>query len=225
MKTKLLKSAVFAAIAVTSFNASAVLVNGSVLNFTAYNGAGAIPADGNGSWFVIEPASTGVVGISSFNGLIVGTTQEATGSHGGVPDGSESPTIDNPHEFFYNTGMLGTVSDTNILTSTNNTATLDFSGIRWSWAGTDNIVIYAPAQGDSGVATITCALDCGNGDSYMLDYFGHVQLGSPAGIGGEEFFIHLEGTISTVPVPAAAWLFGSGLLGLIGVARRKKALL
>jgi len=26
---------------------------------------------------------------------------------------------------------------------------------------------------------------------------------------------------STVPVPAAAWLFGSGLLGLIGVARRK----
>ena len=26
-----------------------------------------------------------------------------------------------------------------------------------------------------------------------------------------------------VPVPAAAWLFGSGLLGLIGFARRKKA--
>ena len=29
--------------------------------------------------------------------------------------------------------------------------------------------------------------------------------------------------VPTVPVPAAAWLFGSGLLGLIGVARRKKA--
>ena len=29
--------------------------------------------------------------------------------------------------------------------------------------------------------------------------------------------------VSTVPVPAAVWLFGSGLLGLIGVARRKKA--
>lgn len=27
-----------------------------------------------------------------------------------------------------------------------------------------------------------------------------------------------------VPVPAAVWLFGSGLLGLVGVARRKKAL-
>lgn len=29
--------------------------------------------------------------------------------------------------------------------------------------------------------------------------------------------------VSAVPVPAAVWLFGSGLIGLIGVARRKKA--
>lgn len=28
-------------------------------------------------------------------------------------------------------------------------------------------------------------------------------------------------TVSAVPVPAAVWLFGSGLLGLIGVAKRK----
>ena len=28
---------------------------------------------------------------------------------------------------------------------------------------------------------------------------------------------------TAVPVPAAVWLFGSGLLGLVGVARRKKA--
>ena len=29
--------------------------------------------------------------------------------------------------------------------------------------------------------------------------------------------------LTTVPVPAAVWLFGSGLLGLVGIARRKKA--
>jgi len=29
--------------------------------------------------------------------------------------------------------------------------------------------------------------------------------------------------VSAVPVPAAVWLFGSGLLGLVGVSRRKKA--
>jgi len=30
-------------------------------------------------------------------------------------------------------------------------------------------------------------------------------------------------SMSVIPVPAAAWLFGSGLLGLVGMARRKKA--
>jgi len=29
--------------------------------------------------------------------------------------------------------------------------------------------------------------------------------------------------VSSIPVPAAVWLFGSGLLGLIGISRRKKA--
>ena len=31
-----------------------------------------------------------------------------------------------------------------------------------------------------------------------------------------------SGNVSAVPVPAAAWLFGSGLIGLVGLARRKK---
>jgi hypothetical protein len=28
---------------------------------------------------------------------------------------------------------------------------------------------------------------------------------------------------TVIPVPPALWLFGSGLLGLVGIARRKKA--
>ncbi|WP_297293005.1 PEP-CTERM sorting domain-containing protein, partial [Oceanicoccus sp.] len=31
-----------------------------------------------------------------------------------------------------------------------------------------------------------------------------------------------SGDVSAVPVPAAVWLFGSGLVGLIGVSRRKR---
>lgn len=30
-------------------------------------------------------------------------------------------------------------------------------------------------------------------------------------------------SISAIPLPPALWLFGSGLLGLVGIARRKKA--
>lgn len=40
------------------------------------------------------------------------------------------------------------------------------------------------------------------------------------------WFVHsgdVGAAVSSVPVPAAVWLFGSGLLGLIGVARRKAA--
>jgi len=32
-----------------------------------------------------------------------------------------------------------------------------------------------------------------------------------------------SGDVSAVPVPAAVWLFGSGLVGLAGIARRKKS--
>ena len=48
-----------------------------------------------------------------------------------------------------------------------------------------------------------------------------------AGFAGQytqwDFDIVVTDTPSAVPVPAAVWLFGSGLLGLVGVARRKKA--
>jgi len=37
------------------------------------------------------------------------------------------------------------------------------------------------------------------------------------------FSPNFTGTLSKVPVPAAAWLFGTGLIGLVGMARRKKA--
>lgn len=48
-----------------------------------------------------------------------------------------------------------------------------------------------------------------------------------AGFAGQytqwEFDVTVDVASTIIPVPAAAWLFGSGLLGLVGVARRKKA--
>ena len=40
------------------------------------------------------------------------------------------------------------------------------------------------------------------------------------GFQGERAFQYYY--VKPVPLPAAAWLFGSGVLGLIGIARRKK---
>ena len=50
-------------------------------------------------------------------------------------------------------------------------------------------------------------------DDFTSKYYAVYAVWTEAGAGAP---------VSTVPIPAAAWLFGSGLLGLIGVARRKK---
>jgi hypothetical protein len=43
------------------------------------------------------------------------------------------------------------------------------------------------------------------------------------GIGDESWGLdNVQVQVSAVPVPAAVWLFGSGLIGLAAVARRKK---
>ena len=45
-------------------------------------------------------------------------------------------------------------------------------------------------------------------------------------VGGSSLGFRLTslGPINVVPLPAAAWLFGSALVGLIGVARRQKTI-
>jgi len=42
-------------------------------------------------------------------------------------------------------------------------------------------------------------------------------------LAGQSFALNFNVPASVVPVPAAIWLFGSGLLGLVGMAGRKKA--
>ena len=46
---------------------------------------------------------------------------------------------------------------------------------------------------------------------------GAAQIGDPLNLSADAF----SGSLSIVPVPAAVWLFGSGLIGLIGLARCK----
>ena len=46
----------------------------------------------------------------------------------------------------------------------------------------------------------------------------YINIHTVTNLGGE-----IRGQVQVVPIPAALYLFGSGLLGLVGMARRKKA--
>jgi hypothetical protein len=86
----------------------------------------------------------------------------------------------------------------------------------------DPLVVSASALGAGGLAA--------NQFYYTADWTHSITTAEGGfAFGGQIADWHLEGigTIQTqtaVPVPAAVWLFGSGLVGLCGVARRKRQL-
>jgi hypothetical protein len=145
--------------------------------------------------------------------LAVNIVADGFGGSGGagiVPTGSTVAS----HYIFFDpqnvTSQVGTVTfDSDIfgiITSTANLAASDFlvntgvtylnPGLRGLEAG-DNVTI-------TGLREITVDWSA----STPGDYIRVLTDFSPGAV---------------VPIPAAAWLFGSGLLGLIGIARRKKA--
>lgn len=98
------------------------------------------------------------------------------------------------------------------------------------WGGT----WFPLGQASGGVtfyANITGAVTVGNTTTFNYEMFANELIDSTedpgaAGFTGWTAQWHQQGTgvyVSAVPVPAAAWLFGSGLVGLVGVARRKVA--
>ncbi len=69
--------------------------------------------------------------------------------------------------------------------------------------------------------------DLGAGDYGVVVTFTSTIANSGTSYDGNISKWRLEGVMHTgtapIPVPAAVWLFGSGLLGLVGVARRRKS--
>ena len=181
----------------------------------------------SGSWFAMDSDGSGAVEPTEMNPIQVLATLDfadltaATGAHTGSIDGSENPVSD-IWEFFGGVGM-------DYLTAPlvdNNDGTINMSGWTVTWNSPTSVIPMGgdPNQGDTSLATFVCAggAACAVGDAFTLDYTAHVPLGDPSGFGGVLYTLHLDGTVaSVVPVPAAVWLFGSGLLGLVGVARRK----
>lgn len=73
-------------------------------------------------------------------------------------------------------------------------------------------LITPPSGGTYDSGTNAYTLNWSNSFSVMVD--GYLPVSGTASVS-------LAGSVTPVPVPAAVWLFSSGLLGLVGIARRK----
>jgi hypothetical protein len=82
------------------------------------------------------------------------------------------------------------------------------------WAGEPSRII-------TGYSVDTDLSGFSGGEIAFIDHRVEIQIGSLMWSGGQFLDIGLETSI--IPIPAAIYLFGSGLLGLAGIARFKKA--
>ena len=116
-------------------------------------------------------------------------------------------------------------------------AATDYGPGNIAFDSTDNFTITFPvleAQWNEGYFTLGSSaggivFDCSGANSGNITCTAENLITAAEdslGFAGQTAQWELHGTLDTphvseVPVPAAVWLFGSGLLGLVGVARRK----
>lgn len=141
-------------------------------------------------------------------GIVLGATQ-------GIGD------IDANWIFIGATGYHYTRTPITIISDDNSgNVVLDMSGLSIWW--NDDFISLDFYKDVVGI--LTCGNACENGDSFVLEARSMIPASC---FGGscpyrEDYLFHIEGTISSVPVPGAVWLLGSGLIGLFSVARRKQ---
>lgn len=167
--------------------------------------------------------------VSVAGGIPIGSTIAAS-AHTGCINGSESPAFD-IWEFAGSTGM-DFIQTTPVTDNGNNT--LNLSGWRVTWNNVPAINMGGGAWQPGNCAALGCSgwtFTDGTarfqwngvyGSTYILDYTAVVPAGDPSNFGGTYYYLHLEGIVQAVPIPAAVWLFGSGLFSLMGIVAYKK---
>jgi len=237
----LLNTAIALALGGASLSANSALTTSAVLDFTGTFGFDT----GSPGGIIYTPIQSGPDG-----GIHIGVTQDTNGhnSHGGNPHNVGG--LDKEWLFLNNSGMHFTTSpiivENNDVNSDGGfTKTLDFSGWRMTWnaipeiglgggfqdcgTSTDGICVSTGGYDISGtydngssLATITCSTaSCSVSSTFTLTYAAVFPMADPSNFGGVPYSLDISGKVNAIPVPAAAWLFGSGLAGLLAVSRRK----
>lgn len=187
---------------------------------------------GAGSWFALDMDLNGQIAPEE-------RTPVYPGSSGGVViggDGIVTPQVIGQIDTWTLFGLPGNHYTTVMPTGSTETG-LDFGG----WSIYHNGATVDASTGSGAWTPSNCGiLGCAGvsfvadvaaiswsgvyGDSYSLWYSWEFQDASPGAMIPTRYVLHLEGAvIASVPVPAALWLLGSGILALGISARRGRA--
>ena len=194
---------------------------GSTLNGVAGGGGTYSTAlDGNVGGFRfgnINPGTynktVGWTGDAGTGTIVAGGGANATGSFTTGFIFSSTPFV----PFTFGSGVNADIDGANNLTF----SSLDWGGNFQAGTGTD---FFLPP--DAGTLNVNWVVDTANANEKLVSFqWSHLitTAEDPSGnfVGFDARWI-VEGTATVVPVPAAVWLFGSGILGLAGIARRRR---
>ena len=197
MKKTLIASAI-ALTALSSSQANASMAV-TVLNFDVQQNVAEGAITDSGAWGAFNS-------VEPFLGIPWTATQESNviTNNNGETFAGESPT----QGFYDHAADIALMRDEQVAV-----------GVYFNWNGNNNIPLLAVFD-----CVTTPGICVGQTTGQSGVFFGGMQTPPMAGQ-----LITFDGTgsleyvvIDPVPVPAAIWLFGSGLLGLVGVARSRK---
>ena len=234
------KTALAAAILLASGASQAATLNADSTYDIAINTSGSCFAFGDCTTLVENVSPGGVISIATTDdgagGVNFTVTSATDMSYTGTPGGlftmtliGGSGSVDAAGNISYTpTGRLGAAEFFGYLgTPAWNIADNGFSNDTnpdWVSFTSGSMTNINPADGTSPQLTLagTTLDDAGNATIVSVSNVG-TGWGSFAGTPYSEVWSVTFTETAVIPVPAAVWLFGSGLLGLVGVARRRKA--
>ena len=172
-----------------------------------------------------------VAQAATYHYTIEGTVLGGDETYPNVYNLTAGETISATGSFTADLGTLGSETGTvSFATGSGNTMTIDLNGTLLFASNDDG---YASGLGpyltfDSGANPLV-SVPANGGTTYLTD-FDFQKTSSPAFDSSFSQFDDFGGlygewtsvSLTAVPVPAAAWLFASGLLGLAGIAKRKQ---
>ena len=232
----------FSALATSNVHAAPVTGNATITidkaAFASTSGGWDIPHFFDASYNEVAINGSTPGGTTSTNNMLFSVnTNSSTISYGAVNRTLQKTTMDSNDTSVGQIGLSGALTMKHLVLG--NLAPYDFSLQKYD--GTWNLVTHDQSFGGTTFLQLTNVLESVDANGHLAlagdliwgSNFGSSTYPSFFGVTWASFLSVPAGNRSTVvghlslaavPVPAAVWLFGSGLLGLAGLSRKKLAI-